>query len=409
MAPRALPMRSAAQRPRLVEVGPAWARLADGWTRRLRDALGHGFDGGALLDVAHVGSTAVPGFVAKPTLDLIARVHPWPLAPDAEAGLVVLGFVARGEHGIPGRAYYTLGGHAVHLHVVGLEGDHWLRHVALRDFLRGDRAARERYAGAKAAALAAADLERDARRARATYQEAKSAAVSELERAALAWRIGRWGFGPPLEVAVALAAVPERWALAGGWALDARAGAPARAHDDVDVVTDARHAGPLLDALAAAGFEVAWVLPSPDGPAAYRRRRAEPAHPDGHQAHARRGELWVDLLLEPWSGDAWCYRRAPEIALPLARAITPRRVDGTSLPLLAPEAVLLFKATTGGRAAPRPKDDADLARALTSMTTEGVRWLRQALSATAPGHAWLAAGGPLATAGPLEAAGPRLR
>jgi len=156
MDPRASRTRSAAERPNLVEVGPAWPRRADAWIRRLRHALGHGFDGGALLDIAHVGSTAVPGFVAKPTIDLIARVHPWPLAPAAEARLVALGFVAHGERGIPGRAYYTRGGHALHLHVVGVESDHWARHVALRDFLRGDDAARERYAAAKATALASA-------------------------------------------------------------------------------------------------------------------------------------------------------------------------------------------------------------------------------------------------------------
>jgi len=398
MDPRASRTRTTAERPRLVEVGPAWSRRAAGWIRRLRHALGHGFDGGALLDIAHVGSTAVPGFVAKPTLDLIARVHPWPLASAAEAGLVALGFVAHGERGIPGRAYYTRGGHALHLHVVALESDHWTRHVALRDFLRGDDAARRRYAAAKAAALASAGAESDPRRARAAYQEAKSATVAELERAALAWQVCRLGFRPMLEVAAGLVAAPERWAFAGGWALDARAGASARTHDDVDVVTDVRDAGALLDALAAAGFEIAWVLPGASGPAAYRRRRAELVHPGGHQAHARRGELWVDVLLEPWSDDAWRYRRAPEVALPLARAITSQRVDGVPLPLLAPEAVLLFKATTGGRATPRPKDDADLARALPSMTTEGVRWLREALSATAPGHRWLSAGGPLEAA-----------
>ncbi|MBW6457493.1 MAG: hypothetical protein K0A98_16545 [Trueperaceae bacterium] len=39
-------------------------------------------------------------------------------------------------------------------------------------------------------------------------------------------------------------------------------------------------------------------------------------------------------------------------------------VGAVAVPILAPEAVLLFKATAGGRSAPRPKDDADLARAL---------------------------------------------
>jgi len=374
----------------LLRVGPDWGRRYRALAKRLRAALGDAFDGGVLLDLAHVGSTAVPGLPAKPTLDVMARVHPWPPRVDAEAALLALGFVAHGEHGLPGRAYYTLGRHEVHLHVVGVESDHWDRHLALRDLLRADPRARARYAVEKRGALAAASTASDPRRARAAYREGKAATVAALEREAQAWRVARVGFEPVRRVAAWLAAAPARWAVAGGWALDAGLGTPTRAHGDVDVVVDRRFAGGVLDALAAGGAEVAWVVPGADGVGAYRRRHpGEPPPGGGHQAHARHGARWIDVLLEPWDDDAWRYRRSPDITLSLARAVSHRAVEGSTIPVMAPEAVLLFKATTSGRARPRPKDDADLERALPRLSHEARAWLGAALVATAPGHPWV--------------------
>ncbi|MFU8888765.1 MAG: hypothetical protein ACNA8N_09220 [Trueperaceae bacterium] len=60
-------------------------------------------------------------------------------------------------------------------------------------------------------------------------------------------------------------------------------------------------------------------------------------------------------------------------------------VGAVAVPILAPEAVLLFKATAGGRSAPRPKDDADLARALALLGADARAWLGAALPA---GHPW---------------------
>lgn len=377
-------------RPSLVEVGPSWARRYRRWARRLRPALGDAFDGGILLDLAHVGSTGVPGLLAKPTLDLMARVHPWPPPPAHEAALRGLGFVARGEHGLPGRAYYTYGSHQVHLHVVGNESDHWARHLALRDLLRAVPEARDRYAAAKRAALEAASRRADADLARRAYQDAKAGVVSALEREALTWRAARTGFVPLVRLARWLASAPARWAVAGGWALDLVAGAPARHHEDVDVAVDREDAVRLLDRLAAVGVEVAWVTEDCDGMAGYRRRTVGERPPSGvHQAHARRSGLWLDVLLEPWSGDTWCYRRAPEVVLPLAQAVRLVRIGAVEVPVLAPEAGLLFKATTFGRARPRAKDDADLERMLPLLDPPARAWLRGAIAATASGHPWL--------------------
>jgi GrpB-like predicted nucleotidyltransferase (UPF0157 family) len=374
---------SSADRPRLVRVGPAWDEAGRRWCAHVAHALGDALDGGHLLDVAHVGSTAVPGLLAKPTLDLLARVHPWPLPADADARLMELGLVNRGEHGLPGRTYYTRGPHEVHLHVVGAEGEHWHRHVALRDHLRASAEARARYEGAKHAGLALAEQLPDDRAARAAYQDAKADVVAALEAEALASALARTGFGPIVQLAASLADVPARWAVHGGWALDLLAGAPSRHHDDVDVAVDAADGPTLLDALTGRGARVAWGVAGE--PAAYVARRPGEAHPGGgHRAHARWRETWIDVALEPWTAAAWRYRRDPGVTLPLDRAIRRVVLEGVAVPVLAPEAVLLFKATTGDRSRPRPKDDVDLAQALPSLDRDARAWLHTALPAEHP-------------------------
>jgi GrpB-like predicted nucleotidyltransferase (UPF0157 family) len=381
---------NADERPRLVRVDARWASEGAAWCARVGRALGDALDGGSLLEVAHIGATAVPGLLAKPTIDLLARTHPWPLPADALARLADLGFVHHGEHGLPGRTYHTLGRHEVHLHVVDPASGHAHRHVALRDLLRGSAEARARYEAAKEAALAVAAAIPDARAARAAYQDAKAGVLAELEAEARDQALARTGFGPAAAVAAALtealADATGRWAIAGGWALDAAAGTASRHHDDVDVAVDAAAGPALLDALTALGAQVAWVVGG--GPARYRPRRPGGAHPSGgHQAHARWNETWLDVVLEPWTSATWRYRPAPTLALPLDRAVRRVVLEGVEVPIMAPETVLLFKANRGGGVARPPKDDADFARALALLDAEARAWLHDALP---PGHPWRA-------------------
>lgn len=206
-------------------------------------------------------------------------------------------------------------------------------------------------------------------------------------------------FAPLVRVAAALRPAQARWAFAGGWALDVHAGAVGRAHEDVDVVVDQRDATALLDVLQRAGAVIAWVLGAP--PAAERRPRGlgEVHRGPGHQAEARLAGWRVDVALEPWADDAWHHRRDRSISWPLERAVVRRALPdapATVVPLLAVAPILLFKATAGEGSGPRPKDDADLARMAPWLSAADRVWLRQSLAALAPGHAWIAPGGPLA-------------
>ena len=122
---------------------PAWPSLF----AREADALGRAVP--AFRALEHVGSTAVPGLAAAPTIDLVAAVDdPQSLDPDPVEGM---GYAEarRVEEREPGRRFFWRGTpafHLYHLHVVQHGGSLWARHLAFRDRLRADRALAERYA-----------------------------------------------------------------------------------------------------------------------------------------------------------------------------------------------------------------------------------------------------------------------
>jgi GrpB-like predicted nucleotidyltransferase (UPF0157 family) len=156
---------------RVVEHDPAWAsRFADE-RARLLTAFGP-----LPAAIEHVGSTAVPGLVAKPILDLLVGRPPGDVAPYVEA-LQRAGYVWRGEAGIPGRHYFRRGDPRTHhLHLVERGGAIWRDHLAFRDRLRADAALAAAYGALKQrlARLHADD--------RAAYTEAKAPFIAAVLR-----------------------------------------------------------------------------------------------------------------------------------------------------------------------------------------------------------------------------------
>ena len=156
---------------RLVEHDPAWAaRFADE-RARLLTVLGD-----LPAEIEHVGSTAVPGLVAKPILDLLVGRPPGDVAPYV-AALQRAGYVYRGEAGIPGRHYFRRGDPRTHhLHLVERGGALWRDHLAFRDRLRADAALAAEYGALKQrlALRHAGD--------RAAYTEAKAPFVTAVLR-----------------------------------------------------------------------------------------------------------------------------------------------------------------------------------------------------------------------------------
>lgn len=179
----------------LVEPDPAWAAAGARLVNRLWAVVG---DKASAID--HIGSTAVPGLVAKPTIDIQVSVAGldvadaladvladggFPRAPgiegdnpkaDPATGSVDSGDWGKRLHGSadPGRPVN------VHLRVAGSPGARFA--VDFRDWLRDDPAAREEYAAVKRTALAAADGDPD------RYVAAKEPWFDQAYARIAAWR-----------------------------------------------------------------------------------------------------------------------------------------------------------------------------------------------------------------------------
>ena len=126
----------------------SWPSLAAVECSRLASALSL-----PSSQIEHIGSTAVPGLLAKPILDIQLGVLPFPPPAGTLAAMAHFGYTAHGEAGVRGRLYFTARGALnFNVHVVQFGGEHWRNNLLLRQYLRTSAVARERYASAKLAA-----------------------------------------------------------------------------------------------------------------------------------------------------------------------------------------------------------------------------------------------------------------
>jgi GrpB-like predicted nucleotidyltransferase (UPF0157 family) len=124
---------------------PRWPQLFVREAQRIRRVLGD-----RVLRLEHVGSTAVPGLVAKPRIDVLLAVGDPANEPAYVPALEAAGYVLRirepdwHEH----RLFNALDGD-VNLHVFGPDSPEIERMLRFRDRLRSHAEDRERYATAK--------------------------------------------------------------------------------------------------------------------------------------------------------------------------------------------------------------------------------------------------------------------
>ncbi len=132
---------------------PAWPRQYDDLAGRIRKALGW-----RVLQLEHVGSTAVPKLAAKPIIDIDLTVADPEREQDYLPALVAIGFrlVIR-EPWWYGHRALRADEPPCNLHVFGFDSPELIKHRIFRDWLRGNPAERDRYAAAKRQAAAEAN------------------------------------------------------------------------------------------------------------------------------------------------------------------------------------------------------------------------------------------------------------
>jgi GrpB-like predicted nucleotidyltransferase (UPF0157 family) len=127
---------------KIVDHDPNWGMLAVAACQAVRSACGK-----LLVDLQHVGSTAVPDLPAKPVLYIAATVVTFDSIPEIVLRLTRLGYIYRGD---------KAGGHlfvaesapdirTAHLHVDEHGSGQWRDYLRFRDLLRRSPAIRKRY------------------------------------------------------------------------------------------------------------------------------------------------------------------------------------------------------------------------------------------------------------------------
>ena len=133
--------------PRIVEFVPYdlnWTTQFTEEATKIKTALGEN-----CIIIHHIGSTSVPGLAAKPVLDIMPVVQD--ITQVNVAGLEAIGYVNRGELGMPFRIYMHKGApqHSHHLHIWEQGNPEIEKHLMFRDYLINHMDARQRYATIK--------------------------------------------------------------------------------------------------------------------------------------------------------------------------------------------------------------------------------------------------------------------
>ena len=163
----------------LAQYDSEWPHLAKNLAEQLQVL------GSCLVTVHHIGSTAVPGLAAKPTIDLMPLVTELAVLDTKHTHIEALGYRWHGEYGISGRRFCTLsdesGRRIAHLHFFTTSSPHVERHITFRDYLRTHPKVAIAYATEKRRAR---DLHPNDTHA---YSNEKAAWIRKMESEALTW------------------------------------------------------------------------------------------------------------------------------------------------------------------------------------------------------------------------------
>ncbi|KUP05850.1 hypothetical protein Q73_10125 [Bacillus coahuilensis m2-6] len=168
-----------------IKVAPyqtSWKSLFEDEKGRIQEALGN-----ETLAIYHIGSTSVPGLLAKPVIDIMPVVDDISRVDLYEKQMNELGYEALGEFGIKGRRYFRKGWNVRthHVHVFESRNTHDInRHLAVREYLRNHKQAARQYGELKEALVQRYQGDQEA------YINGKDLFVKDLERKAMEWYKG---------------------------------------------------------------------------------------------------------------------------------------------------------------------------------------------------------------------------
>ncbi len=164
----------------VVQYDPAWAKAFE----QESDAVCHALCA-AGIDLHHIGSTAIPGILAKPIIDMLGIVDSLDAVELASDTMQSIGYEVMGQFGMEGRRYFrkfdNSGQRSHQLHVFASGSPHILRHLAFRDYLRNNPRQAAEYSELKAKITANNAVTWE------EYMDAKDPFIAKIERRATSW------------------------------------------------------------------------------------------------------------------------------------------------------------------------------------------------------------------------------
>lgn len=140
--------------------------------------------GDEIVAAHHIGSTAIPGILAKPIIDILLEVRHIDRIDAFNDEMRARGYLPKGAFGIPGRRFFIKGtedSRSHHIHVFQAGDPEFERHLAFRDYLRAHPEEAQTYSRLKE------ELARRFPHDIEGYTAGKDEFIKEIERRAEAW------------------------------------------------------------------------------------------------------------------------------------------------------------------------------------------------------------------------------
>ncbi len=158
---------------RVEDHDPDWLRLGKTICQEIRSVCED-----LIIDLQHIGSTAIPDLPAKPIVDIVAGVGSPEVICDLIHQLTGIGYIYRGNSADRGGEFFVKESspdvRTVHLHIVEYQGSQWYDYLLFRDRLRESSDIRHQYAGLKR------DLAQKFAHDRTRYTAAKHAFIQNV-------------------------------------------------------------------------------------------------------------------------------------------------------------------------------------------------------------------------------------
>jgi len=90
-----------------------------------------------IIDIHHIGSTAIPGIKAKPVIDILVEVKDIEVVDQHNHKMEELGYEAMGEYGITKRRFFRKGenNRTHHIHIFQVGNVEIERHINFKEYL----------------------------------------------------------------------------------------------------------------------------------------------------------------------------------------------------------------------------------------------------------------------------------